>query len=234
MESFGAMLKEARREKNLSQSTVAKYVSEHDKPISRVMVTKWESDELIPNARQFLYICQLLEVRDPYAFIGTPSAQLNAAGRAELRKYEKILAASGLFEDVPVVPAAEVRQFPVYWSRVSAGGGNMIDDEAYEMRDFDESVPSGTDYGLIISGDSMEPRFHDRQLVYVQKDAADLFPGEVGIFNYDGAHYIKQYMRDGDGVALVSFNYEKYPPIRIGELRFDVQGRVLGSGPIVE
>lgn len=232
MDSFGVMLREARQERKLSQRAVADYVSKHDRPLQRVMVTRWEADEAVPNARQFLHVCRLLDIRDPFVFIGAHGSLLNAEGRAELRKLEKVFVASGLFEENQGSDIKDrVQQFPVYLARVSAGGGNAIGDEVYEMRDFDDSVPSGTDYGLVISGDSMEPRYHDRQLVFVQKDAADLFPGEVGIFYLDGAHYIKQFMRSEDGVELVSFN-EDYAPIQVGELRLDVQGRVLGGGPI--
>ncbi|MEF2940528.1 MAG: S24 family peptidase, partial [Oscillospiraceae bacterium] len=54
-------------------------------------------------------------------------------------------------------------------------------------------------------GDSMEPRFHDGQTVWVHQQPT-LAPGEVGVFLYDGSAYLKQLRRDGGRVWLHSLN----------------------------
>ena len=67
------------------------------------------------------------------------------------------------------------------------------------------------DYVIPISGDSMEPTYHDGDKVFVEKcDAVDI--GEVGIFVVNGDVYIKEL----GNKCLISYN-EKYKPIRIGE-----------------
>ena len=94
----------------------------------------------------------------------------------------------------------------------------------------------------VMSG-SMEPVYHDKELVWVQR-TQDLRPGEVGIFIYDDCGYIKlletvdpseeeieeaQFsgMPIGPRPVLVSYNSE-YEPIEIlPGLRFDIIGRVL-------
>ena len=90
-----------------------------------------------------------------------------------------------------------------------------------------EDVPQGADYAVRISGDSMEPRFTDRQVVCVHRQET-LEPGETGIFLYRGDAYCKVLAADGDGAALVSLN-RRYAPIRVTpEEELRVLGRVLG------
>ena len=74
-----------------------------------------------------------------------------------------------------------------------------------------------------ISGDSMEPEFHDGDYVLV-RHGASLRPGEIGIFTNGDAGYIKVYQRDG----LHSLN-PAYPTILFQE-EDDVRcvGKVLG------
>ena len=52
---------------------------------------------------------------------------------------------------------------------VSAGPGAFLDSDSYEELEVDESVPASADYAVRISGDSMTPRFVDRQIVFVKE-----------------------------------------------------------------
>ena len=82
--------------------------------------------------------------------------------------------------------------------------------------------------GVRISGDSMEPEFHDGQIAWVlqQESVAN---GEIGIFALNGEAYIKKLQNDKDGIFLISLN-EKYAPIKVGENdRLDIFGKVLGK-----
>ena len=93
----------------------------------------------------------------------------------------------------------------------------------------DESIlPEDTTFGVRISGDSMEPEFHDGQIAWVlqQESVAN---GEIGIFALNGEAYIKKLQNDKDGISLISLN-EKYVPIKVGENdRLDIFGKVLGK-----
>ncbi len=52
---------------------------------------------------------------------------------------------------------------------VSAGTGNFIDSSNYEIISLPQNkVPDDTDYALRISGDSMEPLYHDGQYVFIK------------------------------------------------------------------
>uniref|UniRef100_UPI003FED433A S24 family peptidase n=1 Tax=Lachnospira sp. TaxID=2049031 RepID=UPI003FED433A len=76
----------------------------------------------------------------------------------------------------------------------------------------DESIlPEDTTFGVRISGDSMEPEFHDGQIAWVlqQESVAN---GEISIFTLNGEAYIKKLQNDKDGIFLISLN-EKYAPV---------------------
>ncbi len=93
----------------------------------------------------------------------------------------------------------------------------------------DESIlPEDTTFGVRISGDSMEPEFHDGQIAWVlqQESVAN---GEIGIFALNGEAYIKKLQNDTDGTFLISLN-EKYAPIKVSENdHLDIFGKVLGK-----
>lgn len=77
-----------------------------------------------------------------------------------------------------------------------------------------------------VSGDSMEPDFHNGDLVMVQRlsDRSDLYYGEIGAFSVRNETYIKQYGKRG----LVSLN-KKYKLMRFQEDEsVYLIGRVLG------
>ena len=116
----------------------------------------------------------------------------------------------------------------IKWSLLasSAGTGEFLDDENFETIEVDEEVPEDADFGLALNGDSMEPRYHDKQAVWVQQTNS-LSNGEIGIFYLDGMTYCKQLKDDKDGVYLVSLN-SKYEPIKVtDDSSFKIFGRVL-------
>lgn len=80
-----------------------------------------------------------------------------------------------------------------------------------------------------VSGDSMEPEFHDGDLVMVQqlRECSELEVGEIGAFTCGNDAYIKVYSKGG----LRSLN-KKYKMIRFSEDdQVMVIGRVLGVLP---
>ncbi len=87
-------------------------------------------------------------------------------------------------------------------------------------------VPEGAHFGVRVAGDSMEPRFHDGQTVWVRQQRS-LMTGEIGIFLYDGSAYLKKLVAGEDRMALRSLN-PKYPDILISpELPLRVLGKVV-------
>ena len=81
----------------------------------------------------------------------------------------------------------------------------VVRGESYEMQPVGPEVPEEANFGVRVAGDSMEPRFHSGQTVWVHQQPT-LDPGEIGVFLYDGSAYLKQLRRDGGRVYLHSLN----------------------------
>ena len=110
---------------------------------------------------------------------------------------------------------------------VSAGTGSILDGDNYEEIEVGAEVPDEADFGLRISGDSMEPQFINGQIVWV-KQQNYLEDGEIGIFFLDGSGYIKKLQDNKDGHNLISLN-KAYKPIPIVEdSNFMIFGKVIG------
>ena len=124
-----------------------------------------------------------------------------------------------------------ITEVQVFDQPSAAGLGNPVDIPPSHIEQYpSDYVPAKTNFGVLISGTSMEPRIPDGATVFIQA-APVLDNGEIGIFVLDGKSYCKQLRRDEttQQVKLHSLNPE-YADIEIppfAELR--VLGRVLGG-----
>lgn len=116
---------------------------------------------------------------------------------------------------------------PVYLAKAAAGIPLPIIADGYELIDKDDSVPAGADFGVILSGDSMEPDYPDGCTVWV-KSQPTLENGDIGVFIIDGEATCKKYHIENGQCYLVSLN-KKYKPIKInGESDIRIVGKVIG------
>ncbi len=116
------------------------------------------------------------------------------------------------------------RSMLLYDLPVSAGPGVYLDDScADEIHVPDNEKTQLADFALRISGNSMEPKYHDGDILLVQ-DTDSVEVGELGIFILDGNGYFKKY----GGDCLISLNPE-YGEILLKEYAEAVCcGRVIG------
>ena len=114
---------------------------------------------------------------------------------------------------------------PLYDLPVSAGTGTMLDEEsAVEISVRDNSLTREADFALRISGESMEPRYHDGDILLVQ-EVDVLEYGDLGIFILDGCGFFKIYAND----RLRSLNPE-YGDILLKDFNdVRIAGRVIGK-----
>ena len=76
-------------------------------------------------------------------------------------------------------------------------------------------IPEAATFGVYVDGDSMEPRYHNKDLIWIEQTAC-LDDGEIGIFYLDGNAYVKK------------FQNNRYDPIPVTEnSSFKIFGRVL-------
>ena len=220
-----------RKKKKLSQIELADKLTHYGINVSNAAISAWEKDISQPNTQQFLALCKILGITDIYnEFIGfnpdDPLARLNEEGKAKALEYIGLLLLSEQFQkqEATIIPFRR----KIKWSLLasSAGTGEFLDDENFETIEVGEEVPEDADFGLALNGDSMEPRYHDKQAVWVQQTNS-LSNGEIGIFYLDGMTYCKQLKDDKDGVYLVSLN-STYEPIKVtDDSSFKIFGRVL-------
>ena len=177
-------------------------------------------------------MCKILGITDIFnQFIGghnpdDPMAELNEEGRTMALNYIDLLKGSEKYQAAPVRILQPIRILNLYDMPVSAGTGQFLDNDSYEEVEVGPEVPETADFGVRISGDSMMPRYLDKQIVWIQK-TDELNDGEIGIFYYNGNAYCKKLLCNKKGTYLISLN-DKYDPIEIAEGEtFKTFGRVV-------
>jgi len=108
---------------------------------------------------------------------------------------------------------------------VSAGPGVYLDDTmADEISIPNNAKTAATDFALRISGNSMEPKYHDGDILLVE-DTDTVEIGELGIFILDGNGYFKKY----GGDRLISLNSEYGDILLRDYVEAVCCGRVIGK-----
>ena len=120
---------------------------------------------------------------------------------------------------------AKIIKIPFFSDRVSAGLGEHLEtNNVTKISVVENEKTKRADFALRVSGDSMEPKYHDGDILLVEKNP-NIEIGELGIFICDGEGYFKEL---GNG-QLVSLN-KKYAPIEISQFEsFSCRGVVIGS-----
>ncbi|MBQ9806553.1 MAG: LexA family transcriptional regulator [Clostridia bacterium] len=149
------------------------------------------------------------------------------AEKPSVKRRAKVLESPKLVNRYAGEPVARTgkRPIPLYELPVSAGVGEYLDAEHAEtIRIPYNDKTAEADYALRISGNSMEPKYRNGDILLIQT-AETVENGELGIFLLDGTGFFKVY----EGDRLRSLN-PAYGPILLKEYG-DVQckGRVVGK-----
>lgn len=104
---------------------------------------------------------------------------------------------------------------------MSAGTGQPAGDNQPNNLRLIKEPPRGTSYVAPISGDSMEPTYHDGDKLFIHA-CEEIALGQIGVFYMDGQQWVKEL---GDG-ELISHS-PTYPPRPITD-DIRCQGLVLG------
>lgn len=114
-------------------------------------------------------------------------------------KMEEIQKAQDLYESL----GEEFEDVGLY-GEVSAGTGVWVSDEPVETIKYPVPVPNH-DIALRVNGNSMEPMFHDGDVVFVKK-TPEVHHGSIIIIIVNDSAYIKKLYRRDDEVRLISLN----------------------------
>ncbi len=225
---FSDKLKQARLGKGLSQKQVYESLD-----IKQSRFSAWENGKSEPDIKVFLELCHIYDIKDIYKYFCSPKTSYDEAEyNVKLNLAINMLREISDDEDNlnTVINCLEyeyeqyqnkkvksytfgLRQIRVYTQAAAAGLGNYIDDSDYEIRI--EPAPPEADFGILISGDSMEPNITDGETVYVKSMSSIEF-GEIGIFIHRGNAYCKMLDQIDGRPCLKSVN-PKYAPIFITE-----------------
>ena len=145
------------------------------------------------------------------------ATEVTTKGGAKIISTESVRRA---FSDV-----ASRRSILLYDMPVSAGTGVYLDDTTADKINIpDNEKTKSADFALRISGNSMEPKYHNGDILLVERcDTPEL--GELGIFVLDGNGYFKQY----GGDRLVSLNPEFADILLKGYAEVVCCGKVVGK-----
>ena len=141
-----------------------------------------------------------------------------------LRTSEELLESQNE-EEAKINEVSEVIQlysYDYYDHPASAGTGQYLNDVRVERIELPVDIDA--DFVIPIKGDSMEPDYHDGDLVFIQT-SVDLNNGVIGVFNYNGDAYIKQLVIDKDQAYLHSLN----PAYKDMQITPDTDFRIIGE-----
>lgn len=242
-------IKEARKNKGLTQEQLGELIG-----VAKTTITGYEKNReptaaLLGNIADALNVDANFLLQDEMNARGGFPLQLNYEELEHIKKYrtldeygkdmvntvlEKELYRTNqqkavIYGERPEL-ADMVRELPLYYMPVSAGGGNYLDSTDYEFISVaDVSYANKADFAVRISGDSMEPRFSTGDIILIQEQSA-IEPGELGIFILNGDSLFKVF----GGDRLISLN-ENYADRPIGpDDSFYCKGKVLGAVRCVE
>lgn len=140
---------------------------------------------------------------------------------------EQIEEQTDIADNIIPFRAEKLFDYEYYDQAASAGTGQYLGDVAKETIQLPIDVDA--DFVIPIHGDSMEPDYHEGDLIFVEL-TLNLADGDIGIFSLDGEVYIKQLLiKEGNKAYLHSLN-SKYADIPITtNSDFRVIGEVVKS-----
>lgn len=213
--TYGSVIKAARLRKGINQKALADLLGVH-----RNYVSNWELGIARPDLNIIPSLCNALGITAGqfFSIAGTPD--LSETEERVIKKYRRLTIRDRRsvenIMDVFIRQADEEfdEKCRAAFTRISrsnnvaaAGIFDRFDDEANETVFIRKTAETDrADIIITVSGDSMEPTFHNGDDVLVQLTDS-VSEGEIGIFVVNGEGFIKEYRKEG----LYSHNAEKYP-----------------------
>ena len=221
MSFVGEQIKKYRNIKGMTQQDIADALGES----SGRVIYNWEKGIGRPDCDKLARLCDLLGVSaDELIGCKSMAQRPTATEWNTLQKYRALdehgkevvdYLIDSEYRRVATMarkPKARMLKVDFYNYPASAGTGNFLENEVPEQILVKESAEAEeADYVIPVSGDSMDPTYHDGDKVFVEK-CSSVNIGEVGIFVVNGDVYIKEL----GNKCLISHN-EKYKPIPLTE-----------------
>ena len=211
-------LKARRKELKLTQKEIANQLG-----ISYQAYSAWERGIKVPSKEKVSQLEQILSVPKGYFTeieIVRLYNTLSSKGKDQVVSYARDLVQKERSQKVMSI-SRKLYEYHVY-EKMSAGiGASVYDDRNYDTVYFDEELAH--DFASWISGDSMEPKYHNGSVALIRETGFD-YDGAVYAVVCNNRTYIKRVYREEGGLRLVSIN-PKYKDIFIS---YDEDPRVVG------
>ena len=232
--AFGAVLREYRGKAGLSQKELADRMG-----VTRNTVVNWEADRCRPDFSVVPRLCTVLRLPLHRLFAMEESGSSLSPGEERILSLLRQLSPSGfrLAENLITVLAGEeaasrertlresVRLFEVRPGSVAAGSGADVADMLPSFTFLRISSLNAAADGVVrVSGDSMEPVYHDGDYVYYQLTESTR-PGMDVIVDTDDGAVIKRLAADR---TLYSVNTNRPYGPKNDQNTLVIRGRVLG------
>ncbi len=238
--SYNDRLKEARKKKQITQAQLGEIVG-----CAKNTISSYEKGTNEPNMYILSKIMEALDVdanfifqdemRERYENAATPDEMENI-----IRKYRRLDAiaqqAVRMLLDIELrrvtaesasmkgtlVKFPEKISFKISDQPASAGTGVYLGPDGFTEHLVAADKVRGADFGVPVSGDSMEPLYHDGDIILVSM-SDEVKIGDIALVTMDGCGYVKKL---GDGV-LISLNHH-YDPIPVKD-ETRINGKVVGA-----
>ncbi len=231
--SFSAVLKTYRKKARLSQQEVAERMN-----VTRNTIVNWETDKSKPDYSCIPALCALLDIPVYRLFNMDPGNGLSPQEEQMIANFRLLSPMNRTVVDkmlnLLVEEEASARQMTLRESAVfmeirpaavAAGGGVEVTDPAPSYTFLRKnSINARADGIVLVSGDSMEPVYHDGDYVYYVC-AEDARPGEDVIVDTDDGAVIKRLGKDR---TLYSVNPDRPYGEKSEDNLVRIRGRVLG------
>lgn len=209
MVAFKERLKELRSSSNMTQEDLAAKME-----VSKGTIGNYETGRRAPDPETLELIADIFNVDVDYLLGRTNTLpvfnleekwiidcyrktddDIKTAIKTILRKYS---------EEKPIaVEEKKTKIIPLFCA--AAGPGEPPSQDGFEDYEVDEDSPAR--FAVKISGDSMEPEFHDGDIVLCRKKRPEI--GEIAVMMVDGFIYVKQYIEGINGFYLRSLNRKR-------------------------
>ena len=235
MNTLGARIKNARENIGMSQSELATAIG--IKPSSGV-ISNWERDLNKPDAEKIVKLCDILDISASFLldYYGKSTFEVRPSEQNIIEKYRSLDNYGQ--ETVSYILDREIRRvqqireiteynaepaahiYPYLGKIACAGTGFYFDDIPTDT--IEAPYVEGADFIIGVSGESMEPDYHDGEKLYVRK-VEYLRNGDVGIFTIGNECFLKELGEDG--LISRNKNYDDIP----GDEKVRLIGKVIGK-----
>lgn len=243
--SLGQRIRDARISHKYTQNDIALKLG-----VRHNTVSNWEKNKSMPDPTTLEKLCQLLKVTPNYLLRGQlETSELSDFSYDEVSfilKYRKlsqqaqgaVAALVDYYHTSVAIPFpctasssghinSQISSAPlsiagkISIQSVAAGTGTYLDDDDFEsICVIDNAATRKASYFVPVSGNSMEPRYYDGDVLIVADDPVN--QGEIGIFTLDNQGYVKQLGNS----QLISLNKD-FAPIPMNE-NIRCNGKVIG------